>query len=211
MTDPSTAAHRDTAIDHDTGDRIDPGDRVTPRRPRMRDRWRRECYLQRLDWHLEAVVRGRDRREIVRSIRDDLIAEDRRMPAALDDLGSPRALARRFGDEDAPLRPVWSVGIIWAGAALLCYWFTFALFALGMLAVVQQSDLDEAHARFFFVDVLAFANADGIGVGWTGDIAWILMPAVIVTVAVLLGARAWRAIPRRGSQQTDPTARRRAE
>ena len=46
------------------------------------------------------------------------------------------------------------------------------------------------------VDVLAFANEDGIGVGWSGDVAWILVPLVIIAVAVLVGARCWRALPR---------------
>lgn len=160
------------------------------------DRWHRDAYLQRLDWHLEAVVTGRERRSIVRSLRDELSVDRRPMKTALADLGSPRALAARYADDSAPLRPTWSIGVIWGGVALLAYWFSFTLFALGMLSVVEQSTLDEAHARFFFVDVLAFANADGIGVGWSGGVAWILVPVAILTIAVLVGARCWRALPR---------------
>lgn len=160
------------------------------------DRWRRDSYLQRLDWHLEAVVTGRERRSIIRSLRDELSVDQRPMTTALADLGSPRALAARYADDPARLRPTWSIGVIWGGVAILAYWFSFALFTLGMLSVVEQSTLDEAHARFFFVDVLAFANEDGIGVGWSGDVAWILVPIVIIAVAVLVGARCWRALPR---------------
>lgn len=169
---------------------------ATPHRPGAADRWRRDAYLQRVDWHLEAVVSGRERRSIVRSLREDLTAERRPMAAALGDLGSPRALAAQYAEDPTRLRPVWSIGIIWGGVAILAYWCAFALFTLGMLSVVEQSTLTEAHARFFFVDVLAFAGPDGIGVGWTGDLAWLLVPAVILAVGVLLGARCWRALPR---------------
>jgi len=159
------------------------------------DRWRRDAYLQRVEWHLEAVAPGRERRAIIRSLRDDLTAERRPMRSALADLGSPRALAARYADDPPRLRPTWSLGVIWGGVAILAYWFSFALFTLGMLSVLEQSTLDEARTRFFFVDVLAFANDDGIGVGWSGDVAWILVPVLILAVAVLLGARCWRAFP----------------
>lgn len=179
-------------------------DKLASRRPRRltaRDALRRDWFLQSLEWHLEGIVSGRERREIVRTIREDLAADERPMSIALDDLGSPRTLARRYADDESSPRPTWSIGIIWGGAAHLAYWFTFAVYTFGMLSVVAQSSLTEAHSRFFLADVLAFANDDGIGIGWTGDAAVILMPAAVDAVAVLLGARAWRALPSRRAQR----------
>jgi hypothetical protein len=175
---------------------ITPDDLLTERAARglsFADRWHRDAYLQRLDWHLEAVVRGRERRAIVRSLRDELSVDRRPMKTAIADLGSPRTLAARYADDPVRLRPTWSIGVIWGGVALLAYWIAFVLFTLGMLSVVEQSTLEEAHARFLFFDVLAFSNADGIGIGWSGGAGWIVVPVAIVALAVLLGARFWRA------------------
>ena len=81
-------------------------------------RWRTEMYLTRLDWHLEGVLPGKERRETIRELRQALAGDPRDMAAALSDLGSPRALARQYA-EDGICRPFWSVGVITAGAALL--------------------------------------------------------------------------------------------
>ena len=68
----------------------------------------------------------------------------------------------------------------------------FLAFSFGMLAAVESTGQSEAHGRLFFVDVLAFSGADGIGIGWTSGWAWLGVPAAIALAAFLLGARAWR-------------------
>ena len=154
-------------------------------------RWRTEMYLTRLEWHLEGVLPGRERRKIIRELRQELAADPRDTAAALSDLGAPGSLARQYA-EDGARRPFWSVGAITAGAALLVYWTVFVAFTFGMLAAVESTGQSEAHGRFFFVDVLAFSSTDGMGIGWTSEWAWLVVPAVIALAAFLLGARAWR-------------------
>ena len=65
-------------------------------------------------------------------------------------------------------------------------------FAAGMLAAVKNSGIAEAHARYLFVDVSASSNADGIGIGWTSQAVWLVIPAIIIILAFLLGSRLWR-------------------
>ena len=154
-------------------------------------RWRTEVYLTRLEWHLEGVMPGKERRGIVRELRQALATDPRGTAAALRDLGSPRSLAQQYA-EDGVCRPFWSVGVITAGAALLVYWTVFLAFTFGMLTAVESTGQAEAHGRFLFVDVLAFSGADGIGIGWTSEWAWLVVPAVIALTAFLLGARVWR-------------------
>jgi hypothetical protein len=164
---------------------------------RARTQWERlkiESFLIRLDWHLEGSMAGAERRAVVDSLRQELLSDPRRLSTALRDLGSPRTLAARYVDEDT-LRPLWSFGIITAGAALLIYWALFLSFTGGMLAAVQSTAPARAQAYFLFVQVEAFWSPDAVGIGWTSQWAWLGVPAVIMTIAFLIGARAWRVIP----------------
>lgn len=154
-------------------------------------RWRRELYLTRLEWNLEGVTTGKERRGIVGELRQALATDPRGTAAALCDLGAPRSLAQQYS-ENRVGRPFWSLGAITAGAALLVYWTVFLAFTFGMLAAVESTGQAEAHGRFLFVDVLAFSGPDGIGIGWTSEWAWLVVPAVIALAAFLLGARIWR-------------------
>ncbi|WP_146363354.1 hypothetical protein [Arthrobacter yangruifuii] len=164
---------------------------AAPPRRSLPDRWRTETYLLRFDLHLEGVAPGRERRAIVREVRQALAGDPRDAETALDDLGSPASLARQYA-EDAARRPLWSMGAVTAGAALLVYWMVFLSFTFGMLAAVESTDQSEAHGRLFFVDVLAFSGPDGVGIGWTSEWAWLVVPAAVVLAAFLLGARVWR-------------------
>ena len=171
---------------------------AAPSKRSLSGRWQTEMYLTRLEWHLEGVLPGKERRGIIRELRQALAADPRDTAAALSDLGSPRSLARQYA-EDGARRPFWSVGAITAGAALLVYWTVFLAFTFGMLAAVESTGQAEAHGRFLFVDVLAFSGADGTGIGWTSEWAWLVVPAAIALAAFLLGARAWRGA---GGQRT---------
>jgi hypothetical protein len=80
---------------------------ATPKRS-FRDRMRTDWYLTRLDWHLEGLVPGRERKATLRELRQALAGDPRDTTAALADLGAPRTLARQYARE-SPLRPLWSV------------------------------------------------------------------------------------------------------
>jgi hypothetical protein len=168
---------------------IFPVERVARRSPT--DRLRMHFYLVRVDWYLEGATRSSERKAAIRSLREELEGDPRDIRAALKDLGPPNALAARYAEE-GQRSPMWSIGIIIAAIALLIYWTVFLSFASGMLAVVHSTAPGEAHASFLFIDVVAFSNATGIGIGWSGGWTWLGVPAAIVTIAFLLGARSWR-------------------
>ncbi|MBP2412228.1 hypothetical protein JOF48_001027 [Arthrobacter stackebrandtii] len=159
------------------------------------DRLRIDAYMTRFEWHLEGGLPGGERKAVVKGLREELAADPRETGAALRDLGTPRTLAARYTDEGA-LRPLWSIGIVTAGAALLVYWILFLTYALGMLAVVDGASVGSATSQFLFIPVQAFSSPEGFGIGWTGGWAWLMVPAAIVLVAFLAGARIWRAFRR---------------
>lgn len=166
---------------------------------RAADRIRREWFLARVDWHLDSLVPSNDRKRTINSLRDDIAAESCRhgLDATLAGLGDPRTLAHSYTDDTTWPRPKWARGIIAAGTALLLYWIVFFAYALGMLAVVEQSGIGRAESRFLFIDVTAFADKSGIGIGWGGGFAWLLVPLIIVALLFLLVSRAWRVLTRK--------------
>ncbi len=155
---------------------------------------RREWYLARVDWSLENLVSGSERKRIISSLQDDIAAESSRhgLHNTLAGLGDPRALAHSYADGTTRPRPKWVSGIVAAGVVLLLYWIVFFSYTLGMLAVVEQSEMGEAQSRFLLIDVGVFASESGIGIGWGGGGAWVLVPLIIVSVVFLLVSRAWR-------------------
>lgn len=163
---------------------------ATPDRS-FRDRVNTSWYLTRLEWHLEGLVAGRERKAIVRELREALAGDPRDTAAAIADLGAPKTLARQYASE-SPHRPLWSVGAVVAALSLLVYWLAFLLFTFGMLAAVDSIAPAEAHATFMFVDVEAFSFPDTVGIGWTSSWGWLVVPGAIVVLSFLLGSRCWR-------------------
>lgn len=166
-----------------------------------RDRWfglKRDGYLLRIDFYLESLVWGRERRQIHKSLRVNINTEGktRSWSDILRDLGHPQDLARGYADGSA-VRPHWIAGIICGAVALTIYWLALASYTLGMLAVAHGSTLTTAHSRFFFVDVEASSDSTGVGIGFTQAWAALIVPLVIVGVTVLLAGRAWRVFTRR--------------
>lgn len=157
----------------------------------LRDRLRTDWYLTRLDWHLEGLLPGRERKAALRDLRRDLASDPRDTTAALFDLGAPRILARQYAEESPP-RPLWSIGAVIAGLALFVYWTSFVLFTFGMLAAVDYNAPAQAHATFLFVDVEAFSSPDAVGIGWTSSWGWLMVPGGIAAISFLLGSRVWR-------------------
>lgn len=160
------------------------------------DRLRIEDYLTRLEWHLEGGLPGGERKAVIKGLREELVADPRETGIALRDLGTPRTLAARYADEGV-LRPLWSIGIVTAGAALLVYWILFFTYVLGMLAAVDGASAGSATSRFLSIPVQAFSSSEAFGIGWTGGWAWLVVPAVMVLAAFLAGARIWRVFRRR--------------
>lgn len=158
------------------------------------DQLRIECYLTRLDWHLEGSLSGADRKEVLAALKQELSTDPRPLLSTLGDLGSPRALAAQYADGSTRLRPLWSIGIAIAAIALVGYWIVFLAFSGGMLAAILDGHPTPARAsaRFMFVEVEAFSSPDGFGIGWTSEWAWIAVPLVIIAIGFLLGARIWR-------------------
>lgn len=166
---------------------------IPARRRSVGEKLRADIYLTRLDWHLEAVLPDKARRATVKELRQTLAGDPRDMTSSLRDLGSPKALAEQYAN-DSRRRPLWSVGVIAAGAALLIYWTVFLSYVFGMLAAVESLGSTEAQATFFTVKVTAYSTAEAIGISWTSDWTWLIVPTAIATIAFLLGARSWRAI-----------------
>lgn len=152
---------------------------------------RESMYLSRLGWHLEGAVPASERKRILRSLREEISADPRPVAILLADLGSPRALALRYG-EGGKLRPLWQIGILAAVTALISYWVLFGTFAGGMLAAVDSAAPMSANATFLFVPVMAFSTSEGVGIGWADGWEWLVVPSIIATIALLLGARVWR-------------------
>lgn len=161
----------------------------------IRDRMRIDTYLMRLEWHLEGIMRGAERKTTIASLRQELLTDPRDLASSLADLGPASVLAARYGDE-GERRPLWSIGVIIGAIVLLVYWGLFFAFTGGMLAAVDSAAPAEAHSTFLFVGVEAFSNAEMIGIGWAGGWAWLVVPATIVLAAFLLGARIWRGFSR---------------
>lgn len=156
------------------------------------DRRRLDLYLSRLEWHLEEFAPGNRRKQVLRSLRDEVAADPRSLTAIFRDLGPANALARNYVDDSDKLRPRWSIGVIMAAIALCAYWAIFLTYTGGMLAAVDEDPPGEAHSSFLFIQVQAFSNTDGFGIGWTSGIAWLVVPLVIGAAAFTLGSRTWR-------------------
>lgn len=161
-----------------------------PRRS-LRERWRMFVYLARFEWHLEGFLQSKERKTAISSLRKEVLADPRDIDVALLALGPPAVLAARWAKEGT-VRPLWSIGIIAAGVVLFVYWGLLLSFAAGMLASVRNSGIAEAHAKYLFVDVSASSSGDGISIGWASQGAWLIVPALIIVGAFIVGARLWR-------------------
>jgi hypothetical protein len=156
-------------------------------------------YLARVDWHLDWLAPGPERKRIVKSLREDIAAESAHhdVGAALAGLGDPERLALGYAG-DARQGPRWSHGLAWSGIALFAYGVVFVAYVLGMLAVVEAAGLGQARSRFLLIEVTAYADQSGFGVGLSG-VAGLLIPLIAGAVVFLLASRTWRAFRRPGS------------
>lgn len=165
-------------------------------RPRLTQAARREWFLFKVDIFLDGRVSGRERKRILREIRTGIISDSASQDheGVIAGLGSAKDLAASYAQGAPKTHPLYSVGLAAAMLTLMLYGFVHLIFAIGMLAVVEQTG-GEFHATFFWVDVLAFSNNDGIGVGWSGTaVFW--LPVAFAAVTFALAARVWRVFRR---------------
>lgn len=78
-----------------------------------------DTYLTRLEWHLEGILSGADRKATIKSLRQELMTDPRQLTNVLSDLGPPNVLATRYAEEGEQ-RPLWSIGIIIGGNRPSC-------------------------------------------------------------------------------------------
>ncbi|MHA7269238.1 hypothetical protein [Arthrobacter sp. HLT1-20] len=164
---------------------------------KLRHAMRREWYLFNVDLYLDGRVPGRRRKEILRELRNviDAEAELTTLNEVMSGLGRPRELAASYAEGTSKTHILWTIGVAAGLAALLVYWILLFTYTLGMLSVAHQAG-GGFNSHFFFVDVLAFSTADGIGIGWEGDAA-LWFPLGLAALSFIGASRAWRVFRRR--------------
>lgn len=167
-------------------------------RPRLTDGFKRDWTLFKVDLFLDGRVPRRERKRILADLRDSIAAESETnsVKEVLAGLGSPRELACSYAQGAPKSRVAWVAGMGAATTALILYWIIFFSFTAGMLAVAQQAG-GEFHSALFSVDVLAFSDDGGIGIGWSGPAA-LWLPLALMATAFVLASRPWRALRQRG-------------
>ncbi|WP_104192241.1 hypothetical protein [Cryobacterium sp. Y82] len=160
---------------------------------------RRESYLFRFDLALEEAVTTRERRSILREIRDNIEvdAAARGIDAALDSLGSPRALARSFAEDGRSNRPSWVRAIYWFTGLLLLWWTLAFAFTAGMLSALMDNGAESAESYFLGLLVSAFNRDSGIGIGWEASSVVAYIPLMFMVIAAIIAGRLWRVLTRR--------------
>ncbi|WP_104126480.1 hypothetical protein [Cryobacterium sp. Y57] len=160
---------------------------------------RRESYLFRFDLALEESVTTRERRSILREIRDNIEvdAAARGIDAALESLGSPRALARSFAEDGRGNRPSWVRAIYWFTGLLLLWWTLAFTFTAGLLSALMDSGAESTESYFLGLLVSAFNRDSGIGIGWEASSFSAYIPLIIMVIAAVIAGRLWRVLTRR--------------
>ena len=155
---------------------------------------RRESYLFRLDLWLEERVSLRERRSILREIRDNIKADAaaRGIDTALDSLGSPRALARSFAEDGRGNRPSWNRAIYWFTGLLMLWWTLAFVYTAGMLSALISSGAESAESYFLGLPVSAFNRESGIGIGWEASSVVAYIPLMVMVGGAIIAGRLWR-------------------
>lgn len=165
---------------------------ATSRTDRLRLAW----YLQRLSWALEDVPR-RERRAALRQVREDTTAAagDVGMPAAIEELGHPRALAERYKAQlDRPL-PRWTSGAVAAALAVGALLYLGMAYGLGTMHTLEALGGGTVTTRPLGGEVVFTAVDDEFSVAWTMSWAGLLVVAAVAGVTFALASRVWRVLP----------------
>ncbi|WP_418607664.1 PadR family transcriptional regulator [Georgenia sp. SUBG003] len=169
---------------------------ATAPRAGLRDRLRRERYLLALVLWLDDDYPAAQRRALVAQLRGDLdaAAADTSMPDAISSLGPARRLAGEYSDLLDRRRPRWGLGAACAAGWLLLALVATAIFAWALWQVAPATGTGGATARLLWAELTVVNTPRESSLAWRSGFPWTL----IVTLAVFaVGARAWRAFPRR--------------
>lgn len=157
----------------------------------LRERWQRYWYLQHVALWLDPMPRKR-RKPVLRELKANLgaAAADAGMPAAIGDLGRPRALARQYLQTEPQGRPTWHHGAFAASGALVLWVLMLAVYLFGSLNTLLATGLNEpANISFLGLSITTEAHGTFTGANFTG-IPW---PGLIALVVIfLLFSRVWR-------------------
>jgi hypothetical protein len=166
------------------------------RTPSLADRCRRSWFLLRVELWLDPMPRRR-RRPVLDELRTNLdeATADVGLDAALDDLGSPRQLARQYLGSERQPRPRWNQGAVAAALVLGAWMYSTLFYTLGMLdALGSTGTAAPARGSFLGTRVEAVSNATELSAAFTG-VPW--APLVVMLLAFLLVGRAWHVVARR--------------
>lgn len=155
------------------------------------DRWKRYCYLEWLDTYLWRLPRRR-RKEIRAELKQNLAvaSADTTMVDAIDEHGSPRALARQYLDAEPRQGPIWAHGVVAAVVVIVVWVFATFVYVIGALETLDAvGSQGPATIGFLGVTIEAESSPDFMGATFTG-FSW---PTLIVAVLALLAfSRVWR-------------------
>lgn len=160
----------------------------------LRDRLRRDLVLTRFSW---AIQDHPDARRLTRELRRELgaTAAEVGLARALDDLGSPTALARGYlSEHDRPI-PRWTTGTIWGAVALAFAFYTGLAYAFGTLDTLQElADAAPLTAQRGVLGATFTYTGGPEELSMTGGLSWgwFALHALVFAVPFALGARIWR-------------------
>lgn len=161
------------------------------------DRIKRWNYLQWVDTWLSSLPRRR-RKEVLAELHQNLgtAAADVGMPAAIDELGSPRVLASRYLEGEPRQGPRWISGQIAAGVVFGIWLYATAIYVFGALDALGEAGVEHGVSLHFLgVDVSLEHSSTTMAAQFTGW-SWPAIAAMIL--AFVLFSRIWRLRRRRG-------------
>lgn len=165
-----------------------------PERPSRSDRLRREWYLFHLELWLEADTPHKEVKRLKDGLRCDLdaAATETSMPAAIEDLGPARALARGYREtlKASPNKILWYSGLMAASGWLTLVILTTVVFVSALWQ--SAGEHGEASAWLLWSHLVAVRTETEMSLAFN-NVHW---TALATLLAFLIGARIWRLIPR---------------
>ncbi|MEV7972488.1 hypothetical protein [Cellulomonas sp. NPDC089187] len=160
----------------------------------LRDHLRRDLVVTRFSW---AVQDHPQSRRLTRELRRELKATAAEVgwARALDDLGSPTALARGYlAEYDRPI-PRWATGAVWGGIVLAFLLYTGMAYGFGTLDTLSDLAVDgplSVERGMLGATFTYTGGPDELSTSAALSWGWFALHAVAFTVPFLLGARIWR-------------------
>lgn len=169
----------------------------TASRLSLGDRMKRWSYLQWVDTWLSSLPRRR-RKEVLAELHQNLgtAAAEVGMPAAIDELGSPRLLASRYLEAEPRQGPRWISGAIAAAVVFGIWLYATAVYVFGALDALGRAGVEhEVSLRFLGVEATVENSSSTMAAQFT---EWSWPTVVAMLLAFALFSRIWRLRHRRG-------------